>query len=116
MENTPEGKCKIPKLIHYKLKLGQNGKEEYFVKEKSQNDVLINNFNKPGTSKYPKIYIVKSGTEIIYVGYTQDSITNRLRTGLSPGNSDKSDKGKIFRNTGYAGYKWRFLDEVEYFV
>ncbi|MBL0049295.1 MAG: hypothetical protein IPP32_14510 [Bacteroidetes bacterium] len=106
-------KCKIPKSIHYHLKL-ETSNNQRTIKEKSINNVVYKKFTFPVTSNHPKIYIVKSGSAIIYVGYTQDSITNRLRIGLSPGQWNEEKNSKSIN--GYAGYKWRVLDEVNYYV
>lgn len=109
------GKCRIPKPIHYKLRLDTQ-ENERFIKEKSINNIVIPNFTSPVTSNYPKIYIVKSGLEIIYVGYTHDSIADRLRGGLSPGKREVEGEKKVIGKDGYSGYKWKFFDEVDYNV
>lgn len=53
-------------------------------------------YNGPVTKpRVPKIYILKQGNEIVYIGYTSQSITNRFRQGI------KASGAK-----GYHGYKW----------
>ena len=49
-----------------------------------------------------KLYIVKQGENVIYVGTTKQDIRKRLRGGLTA-------KGQH----GYYGYKWKELDSVE---
>lgn len=53
-------------------------------------------FEKPATSKGPKLYIVQKRGKVLYVGITCQSITNRLRYGFQA-------KGR----GGYYGYKWK---------
>lgn len=55
--------------------------------------------------KLPKLYVVKHGGEVCYVGITKQDIRTRLRYGLNA-------KGE----NGYWGYKWRGLDEVELLI
>ena len=57
------------------------------------------------SDKLPKLYIVKHGKGICYVGITSQDIRKRLRYGLSA-------KGEH----GYYGYKWKDLDEVELLI
>lgn len=52
-----------------------------------------------------KLYIVKQGEDIIYVGTTKQDIRKRLRYGFSA-------KGEH----GYYGYKWKGLDAVDLLV
>lgn len=57
-------------------------------------------------NKRPKIYVIKVDKEVVYIGYTSQSITSRLNYGLKA-------KGK----NGYHGYKWKNAsDEVELLV
>jgi len=53
----------------------------------------------------PKIYVLKSAGEIVYVGYASQSIGTRLGQGMRA-NGLK----------GYHGYKWKQLEEVELIV
>ena len=53
----------------------------------------------------PKLYVVKHGKDIYYVGMTVQDIRKRLRQGFSA-------KGEH----GYHGYKWKDLDTVEVLV
>lgn len=55
-------------------------------------------FSKPLTLKNtPKIYIIQNlvSHEVVYVGYTKQSVSNRLRFGLNP-----------IHQTNYHGYSW----------
>lgn len=57
-------------------------------------------------NKVPKIYVIKIKGEVVYIGYTSQSITTRLNSGLKA-------KGK----NGYHGYKWKNVtDEMELLV
>lgn len=106
---------KIPTLVHFQLKIGSN-EEKRFVEEKYFNNKILKKFSHPLTGSHPKIYIVKYNYEIIYVGYTKDSISNRLSYGLAPYNKKETDLDISPRKNPYAGYKWRHLDKVDYFV
>lgn len=53
----------------------------------------------------PKLYVVKQGQEIIYVGITKQDIRKRLRYGITA-------RGEH----GYNGYKWKRLTEVELLI
>ena len=66
----------------------------------------INRFVGPDNqSKLPKLYIIKSGPEAIYIGQTTQGMRTRIRYGLKA-------EGK----TGYYGYKWKDLAEVEVLI
>lgn len=89
----------------YNLFLGSNAKKS-FIERKEQN-CIVTNFKFPVTAKKrPKIYIVKAGEVIVYVGYASQSIGSRLSHGFRA-NGDK----------GYYGYKWKDkYDAVELHV
>lgn len=53
----------------------------------------------------PKIYVLKSAGEIVYVGYASQSISMRLSQGMRANGLN-----------GYHGYKWKHLEEVELVV
>ena len=53
----------------------------------------------------PKLYVVRQGKEIYYVGITHQDIRKRLRYGFSA-------TGKH----GYYGYKWKDIDEAELLI
>lgn len=78
--------------------------------------VSVQKFQTPVIKKAPKIYLVKYRNEIVYVGFTTDSISNRLRTGLAPGRYNKGDIDPSEGSHGYHGYKWKVLDEVDLYV
>ena len=63
----------------------------------SVNGDQIDHFIHPDTqNNMPKLYVVKNGNTVCYVGITSQSMSTRLRIGF------KAD-GK----TGYWGYKWK---------
>jgi len=57
------------------------------------------------SNKLPKLYVVRNGKEIYYVGITTQNIRDRLRQGFNA-------KGEH----GYYGYKWKDQDTVELLV
>ncbi|MBK6901740.1 MAG: hypothetical protein IPH04_02695 [Saprospirales bacterium] len=62
----------------------------------------ISQFLKPATlPQTPKIYIIQKALEILYIGYTRQSISSRLRFGLDPRHQ-----------VNYHGYSWMNRDEV----
>lgn len=66
----------------------------------------INNFEQPATkNKLPKLYVVKSGAKVIYIGIASRNMRSRLRYGFQA-------KGK----GGYHGYKWKDLSEVDILI
>lgn len=68
--------------------------------------VQIKGFKSPLTENgLPKLYVVKHGSKIIYVGIASQSLSNRLRYGFQA-------KGKA----GYHGYRWKDLSEVDLIV
>jgi hypothetical protein len=85
----------------------------YNVKLKERNIVSIERskgkahyFVEPDNhSQLPKLYIVKSGSEVIYIGQTTQNMRTRLRYGL-----------KASGETGYYGYVWKDLPEVEILI
>lgn len=89
---------------HKLILAGKPGSRRIVSKLKDGKQV---NFVSPLTkSKRPKIYVIKIEGEIVYIGYTSQSITTRLNYGLKA-------KGK----NGYHGYKWKKdHDEVELLV
>lgn len=68
--------------------------------------ISVNNFDEVvRQTRCPKIYVVRKGTEVLYVGYADQHMGSRLRYGLNP----KHQKG-------YHGYGWKGEDEVELLV
>jgi len=53
----------------------------------------------------PKIYILKEGDAVVYVGYTSQSIATRFRQGM-----------KASGLNGYYGYKWKQANELQLLV
>ncbi|WP_057936266.1 hypothetical protein [Algoriphagus resistens] len=56
-------------------------------------------------SRQPKIYVIKSEEDFLYVGYASQSLITRLNQGFRA-------NGK----NGYHGYKWKKLEKVEVHV
>jgi hypothetical protein len=56
-------------------------------------------------SRQPKIYVVKSEKEFLYVGYASQSLISRLNQGF-----------RAAGKNGYHGYKWKKLERVEIHV
>jgi len=63
-------------------------------------------FRCPATrSGVEKLYVVKTGDEFSYVGITSQAMSARFRYGFNPNTA-----------TGYHGYAWRHLDEIDLYV
>lgn len=56
-------------------------------------------------SRHPKIYVIKSELEFLYVGYASQSLITRLNQGF-----------RAAGKNGYHGYKWKKLEKVEVHV
>jgi hypothetical protein len=56
-------------------------------------------------SRYPKIYVIRSEEDFLYVGYASQSIITRLNQGF-----------RAAGKNGYHGYKWKKLERVEVHV
>jgi hypothetical protein len=56
-------------------------------------------------SKQPKIYLIKSGIDFLYVGYASQSLFTRLSQGF-----------RAAGKNGYHGYKWKKQERVEVHV
>lgn len=83
-----------------------SGNKENRVLQKKQQNGIDTDFKYPVTKdKCPKIYILKHNDEIVYVGYTGQSMTARLSYGF-----------KVNGENGYYGYKWKVEDELELIV
>lgn len=66
----------------------------------------IGHFKEPATKNHlTKIYVVKNGPDIIYVGATTQSMRDRLRGGLGATGEH-----------GYHGYEWKQLSEVDILI
>ena len=90
---------------NFKLTLsGPENKRGITLKIKDGKEVK---FSHPLTKKkLPKIYVIKIKGELVYIGYTSQSITSRLNYGF-----------KINGENGYYGYKWRNIsEEIELMV
>jgi hypothetical protein len=92
---------------HYPYKLILSGTEENRIIASVLKNGKHVNLTAPLTkNKVPKIYVIKIAGQVVYIGYTSQSINSRLKSGLKA-------KGK----NGYYGYKWKNeTDEVELLV
>ena len=82
------------------------GDENNRVISKKIYDGKETSFKTPVTKdRTPKIYILKYNKQIVYIGYTSQSISVRLYNGL-----------KATGLNGYHGYKWKKHDEIELLV
>lgn len=82
---------------------GSENKRTFLPKEKTEKKFSFH--PEVMTRSQPKIYVLKSAGEIVYVGYASQSIAMRLRQGMRANGLN-----------GYHGYKWRHLEEVELVV
>ena len=62
-------------------------------------------YKKMTINKVPKIYILKSADEYLYVGMTTQSIAIKLKSGL-----------KANGKNGYHGYKWKDKIDISLYV
>lgn len=70
------------------------------------NGQKVKSFKQPDNlGKLPKLYIVKTKSEAIYIGQTTQNIRTRLRQGL-----------KAWGKSGYYGYMWKDLHEVDILI
>jgi len=84
----------------YQLFIG-NKEGEKIIERKEKNGVNCN-FKSPVTDKNrPKIYVLKLEGNILYIGYTSQSISSRLGSGLRASGIN-----------GYHGYKWKHNHKV----
>ena len=91
-----------PSFETYRFKLHLTGKENNRVIERKTIENRTVNFKFPVTAiKRPKIYLIKVGNEVVYVGYTSQSHTSRLNYGM-----------KANGETGYYGYHWKDKGDV----
>lgn len=85
-------KVKMDNYNSYKLRIS---KSDYICIE--ANGEEVNHFIAPDTKAGgKKLYVVKNGRDIYYVGITSQSISSRLRDGF-----------KAEGEHGYHGYKWK---------
>jgi hypothetical protein len=86
----------------YKIVLAGDSTNRKIVK-KIYNQKAVN-FSSPLTkTSLPKLYIISIDKEVVYIGFTSQSITTRLNSGL-----------KADGLNGYHGYKWKNVqDEFE---
>lgn len=90
----------------YCYSLFLSGSQKKRVLSRKEQDGIVVDFGKPVTQyKHPKIYILKDGERVVYVGYSSQSIRARIDGGLRA-------KGE----NGYHGYKWQWEEELELLV
>jgi hypothetical protein len=103
MMNTPP---QYSGPFQYTLHLAPHDTDARKIRRIEKGGSCIKNFDKEVCQgRCPKIYIVRKGTDIFYVGYADQHIGSRLRYGLNP----KHQKG-------YHGYGWKGEEDVELFV
>jgi len=98
--NPPQSKGNVymnnKDLYHLRLKKGVIWYIELEGKK-------IKTFQKPATSKkLHKLYIIKHLSNIVYIGFTCQSIRTRLQSGLI-----------ATGDHGYYGYQWKKLDKID---
>ena len=92
--------------FRYTLHLAQHGIDARKICRIEKEGICIKNFDKDvRQGRCPKIYIVRKGKDVLYVGYADKHIGSRLRYGLYPKNQK-----------GYHGYGWKGEEDVELFV
>lgn len=85
-------------IHHYKVRIIKNSIKPYWYNGKD-----VTNFQAPvTTNKVEKLYVIMRNDEMIYAGITSQSVSNRLRYGITA-NGDK----------GYHGYMWKDLNKGE---
>jgi len=65
----------------------------------------LKTFHQRLITKIPKLYILKEDNDYLYVGTTSQSLTSRMRYGLT-----------VHGKSGYHGYKWKAKEKVTLFV
>lgn len=90
-------------ICRYSLSTQEENTKNYFGLE--NRSLEADNQDGLIRSKQPKIYVIKSENEFLYVGYASQSIKTRLGQGFRA-NGER----------GYHGYKWKKLKEVELIV
>jgi hypothetical protein len=95
---------KEPLVYHLHLE-GENQNRK--IVKRLCNGTEVRCFIHPVTSsKTPKLYIIRNNRrEVLYVGYADQSISNRMRYGLCP---------KHMKN--YHGYRWMMEESIELLV
>jgi len=89
----------------YKLKI-EHEEGSWKVSKENVKDQDVKFRNPVTEAKWPKIYVVKSKGQFLYVGYTSQPMARRLNYGT-----------KANGKTGYYGYKWlRRLSEAKLWV
>jgi len=85
-------------IHHYKVRIIKNSIKPYWYNGKD-----VTTFVSPVTkNKVQKLYVIKHNNEMIYAGITSQSVSNRLRYGITANG-----------NKGYHGYMWKDLNKGE---
>jgi predicted GIY-YIG superfamily endonuclease len=90
----------VNKYNHYRVNL-----KDRRIASIEINGQKAKSFVQPDNRSEPKLYIIKSGSEIVYIGKTTQNIRTRLWQGLTA-------QGEH----GYYGYMWKDLPEVDILV
>lgn len=89
--------------VYYRYQLGLEDRE---ISSITLDGEKTDRFMGPDNQdKLPKLYVIRSGSEVVYVGQTTQGMRTRIRQGL---------KAKGYK--GYWGYKWGDLRKVEVLV
>ena len=87
----------------YKIELSGGANKRKIIKKTIEGKTV--NFSSPVTDKnLPKLYVLSIEKEIVYMGYTSQSVSSRLYYGLRA-------NGKNGYH-GYHGYKWKQQQEL----
>lgn len=85
----------------YKIVLSGDEKNRKIIKKTTAGKTA--NFSSPLTdTNLAKLYVLCLDKEIVYIGYTKQSLSNRLNSGL-----------KANGKKGYYGYKWKQEEELD---
>ncbi|MCB0745950.1 MAG: hypothetical protein KDC90_00670 [Ignavibacteriae bacterium] len=87
--------------LKYKIYLAGDANNRKIIKKTASGKEV--NFSSPETEKgLAKLYVLSIEKEIVYIGFTSQSITTRLYAGLRSSGEN-----------GYHGYKWKHEDELD---
>jgi hypothetical protein len=87
-----------------------------YISDRKRGGKSFLNFDGTLASRKPKLYIVQHEASIVYIGFTVDLFSSRLRNGLAPGKYDKNEKPMGGNIHGYHGYKWKMFNQVDIMV
>ncbi len=88
-------------IQHYKCRIENRAVRPFLLDGEP-----VSSFKAPATQKgKEKLYVIKNGSTFCYVGITSTPMAQRMRVGFNPQ-----------AGTGYYGYQWRNLQEIDMFV